>query len=352
MKRLHAPTIRAALALALTLGLCAGIAMPTASAQTASDSEVVERYLTPTPVPSPSIYEPVYPQPKPSPQAAAGPSLVQLPVLPTKEAPSLDGRLAGIDISHWNHAIDWNKVAADGISFAIAKATEGGTFRDDRYLANRAGAKAAGLAFTAYEYARPSRRVNDAVRDADHFLEVAQLTDDDLVPVLDLEETGGLGKARLRRWVDAWSDRVYDELGVRPMIYVSSSFWKHPMRNTTDHAALGHPLWIAHWHVTNPWVPGQMWNDRDWTIWQWTSDGAVNGIRGRVDLNVYNGTDLTPLTIGAARSNQQVTEPLPVPEPEKPEASERSRHRAGDRVKESDEGLAFPILELLEDLLF
>ena len=34
-----------------------------------------------------------------------------------------------------------------------------------------------------------------------------------------------------------------------------------------------------------------------WTFWQYTSDGSVPGITGRVDLNRYNGTDFSPVLI-------------------------------------------------------
>ena len=144
------------------------------------------------------------------------------------------------------------------------------------------------------------------------------------------------------RRVDALWEGM-EKQGVRPMIYVSSSFWAHPMSNGTDHAALGQPLWVAHWHVTNPRVHALMWNNRDWTLWQWTSGGHVKGIDGRVDMNVYNGTDLGELTIGVARSNQRPVEPLPVPKPSP---------RGSDPVEDADEGFAIPRWDLVEALLF
>ena len=57
-------------------------------------------------------------------------------------------------------------------------------------------------------------------------------------------------------------------------------------------------LWVAHWTTgTAPSVPGGNWAGDGWTFWQYTSDGAVDGISGRVDLNRYRGTNFTPVLI-------------------------------------------------------
>jgi hypothetical protein len=40
-------------------------------------------------------------------------------------------------------------------------------------------------------------------------------------------------------------------------------------------------------------VPAQNWGGNGWTFWQYTSDGSVAGISGRVDLDRYNGTDFS-----------------------------------------------------------
>src|SRR6059058_1692614 len=69
--------------------------------------------------------------------------------------------LEGIDVSHWNGSIDWSQVASSGERFAIMKATEGRTYVDPTYSSNRQGALDAGLAVTAYHFARPDSTQND-----------------------------------------------------------------------------------------------------------------------------------------------------------------------------------------------
>ena len=41
-----------------------------------------------------------------------------------------NNQLQGIDVSHYQGAVDWKKVKTAGIAFAYAKATEGNTYTD------------------------------------------------------------------------------------------------------------------------------------------------------------------------------------------------------------------------------
>src|SRR6185437_3367405 len=106
-------------------------------------------------------------------------------------------RAKGIDVSTWNGAIDWTKVAHAGYRFAFGKATEGTAYNDKTYTTNRNGSEAAGLVFGAYHFARPAGKnlagaTASAIRQANHFLAVAGPQPGELPPVLDLEATGNL----------------------------------------------------------------------------------------------------------------------------------------------------------------
>ena len=198
---------------------------------------------------------------------------------------STSGYKEGIDVSHWQGVIDWAKVKSAGKTFAIAKATEGIGFKDDRYNANKSGAMSQGIKFGAYHFAQPA---NNPVTEADWFVNNSGHQRGMLIPTLDLERTGSLGPTALTTWVKAWLGRVYERLGVRPMIYVSPSFWRNNMNDTRWFADNGYAvLWTAHWGTTSPSVPGSNWGGRSWTFWQYTSDGTVPGISGRVDLDRY-----------------------------------------------------------------
>jgi GH25 family lysozyme M1 (1,4-beta-N-acetylmuramidase) len=200
--------------------------------------------------------------------------------------------LEGIDVSHWQGAISWTKVATVK-SFAIIKATESTDIVDSTYATNRAGAQAAGLWTGAYHFARPNATAGDAVAEADHFAAVVKLGAGDILPALDIEVTGGLTPASLTTWVTTWLNEAAARLGVKPMIYTSPSFWKNALADTRSLADAGYKtLWIAHWGVSAPTVPAQNWGGRGWTFWQYDNCGSVPGISGCVDLDRYNGTDL------------------------------------------------------------
>jgi len=208
--------------------------------------------------------------------------------------------LEGVDVSRWQGWIDYPSLQAAGKRFVIAKATEGIGFLDPMYATNKLGASGAGLAVTAYHYARPDLNPTNPQGEADWFVDNVGLVPGMLAPALDLEVPGTLGTAALQVWVGAWLDRVYTRIGVRPMIYASPTFWRKYLADTTSFADQGYPvLWVAHWFVAGPTVPANNWSNRGWTFWQYSDCGSVPGVSGCVDLDRYNGTDLTPMTFGA-----------------------------------------------------
>ncbi len=222
--------------------------------------------------------------------------------------------LEGIDVSHYQGVIDWPSVAAAGKRFAIVQATDGETCLDPTYATNHANARAAGTRVTAYHFAEPSNVPGEAIIQADWFVNNAALLPGDLVPALDLEQTGGLSVSDLQAWVGAWLGEVTAKLGVRPMIYASPAFWTTSMGNTTLFADQGYSvLWIAHWGTSSPALPAANWGGHGWTFWQYSSTGSVPGISGNVDLDRYNGSDLSPVSF-----NYTYVPPPPVVPPKAP----------------------------------
>lgn len=208
------------------------------------------------------------------------------------------GAIPGIDVSHHQDAIDWAQVAASGQRFAIAKATEGRTFVDPMYATNKAGAEANGIAFGAYHFAQPDDGIDDAIREADNFVNTAQLVPGNLIPVLDIERTNGLSQAEITTWILTWLGRVTERLGVRPMVYTSPAGWENRTGDTTAVADAGYTvLWVAHWGVAEPRLPANEWSGNGWTFWQYDNCGSIPGIVGCVDVDWYESSDLGPVTI-------------------------------------------------------
>lgn len=198
--------------------------------------------------------------------------------LPTGPTPA-DGPLPGIDVSHWQGAIDWDAVEDDGVEFAFIKATEGGDYTDPRFAANWAGARQAGVVRGAYHFFRPQ---TDAMAQVAHFLRTVQLAPGDLPPVLDVEVTDGRSAAQIAAGVRTWLQEVERVTGRRPILYTRASFWTGQMGGGFG----GYPLWVAHYGVSSPNIPAE-WSG--WTFWQHSDAGRVDGISGDVDLNWFNG---------------------------------------------------------------
>jgi len=206
-------------------------------------------------------------------------------------------RVAGVDVSSHNRQIPWGAAATSGIRFVIARATEGATQVDRAYATVREQATAAGLAFTAFHFARPDRTLGDAEREAEKFVLVSKLSSGDLVPVLDLEASGSLGVRGLQIWTRTWLEAVGSTLGVKPLIYTNADFWMTHMGNTTSFADAGYGLFVASWGTAEPVLPAFDWGGHGRTMWQTTRCGKVPGIPGCLDRDVFNGAILSSITI-------------------------------------------------------
>ena len=206
--------------------------------------------------------------------------------------------LPGIDVSHWNGAIDWATVADDGVRFAVMKASEGRAYTDPTYAGHLAQATANGIVAGGYHFARPDLTDGDAHAEADNYLAATALQPGTIVPVLDIEQSGGLSVPRLQDWVRRWLERVTDRTGIHPMIYSGPYFWRTYMGDTTWFADHGYDLyWIPHWGVASPDTPAKDWGGQGWRVWQWTNCWHVRGIEGCVDGDRFKGADLRRITI-------------------------------------------------------
>lgn len=190
----------------------------------------------------------------------------------------------GIDVSEYQGTIDWGKVAQAGISFAYIKATEGLTLVDNMLAQNFSNAKQAGILRGAYCYAHPG--AGSAVAQANYFVETLKSHGGfgELPPALDLEDNGGLDSAALTTWVEDWMNQVQHATGKKPILYTYPAFADSNLQSSL---AQNIPIWIANYGVNEP-ENAAGWST--WTFWQYSDTGAVPGITGNVDLDVYAGT--------------------------------------------------------------
>ena len=200
----------------------------------------------------------------------------------------------GIDVSYWNAGIDWPKVRATGQRFVFAKATEGDSYADPTFDDNWRGAKSAGLLRGAYHFFHCNI---DPKKQANKFIDYVKSMNDDgeLPPVLDLETNDGQTKDKIISRVKSWLDIVENAFSRKPIIYSRAYFLQDYLSEVGGGPpswARDYPLWLAQY--PNVYVEGSQpalprgWFQ--WTFWQYSQTGRVNGINAKVDLNVFNGT--------------------------------------------------------------
>ncbi|KIC92066.1 glycoside hydrolase family 25 protein [Flavihumibacter sp. ZG627] len=198
----------------------------------------------------------------------------------------------GIDVSKYQQRINWDMVkemvAEDvRIGFVFIKATEGLGNMDAQFNRNWRNAGDAGITRGAYHFFLAPK---SGVEQAENFIRRVELEKGDLPPVLDVEQTYGVTPDKLRTEVKAFLNRLEAHYGVKPIIYTNVEFYNKFLKGDFDN----YPLWVAHYlRKDRPRIA------RNWAFWQYSETGNVNGIRGKVDFNVFNGdsTDFADLLI-------------------------------------------------------
>ena len=189
----------------------------------------------------------------------------------------IDGALLrGVSVSKWQGDVNWGKVAADDISFALIRmgsfGYEGEYTMDPTYDTNMREAKANGVHTTPYVYLQ-TRTVEEAKAVARYALEKALPYDITYPLAVDVESQYilDLSRQELTDVVNAFC-QVIEEAGYTPIIY--SDYYK--FRDEMDTSQFKYDLWLARY--------GSDHNMTGRTMWQSTDKGRVNGIYGDVCL--------------------------------------------------------------------
>lgn len=214
------------------------------------------------------------------------------------------GRPLGLDVSHHNGKVDWDKVKAAGVEFVFIKATEGGTYKDPQFNTLWNGAKKAGIRRGAYHFFRPGSPVQ---AQADNFVAAVKKLDAGcLPPVIDVEAPKlweGISKKAAADMSIAFMEEVRRQLGSMPCITYAGFYFIRDQLGS-DARLANYPLWLAQYRKSDPNVPKPF---PTWTFWQFTETGSIDGITGNVDLNYFNGTlaqlDAMTVSVALAKAN-------------------------------------------------
>ena len=180
---------------------------------------------------------------------------------------------SGIDVSKWQGDIDWQRVKAAGITFAMVRSSFGTSDADPYFVQNVTQAVSNGIPCGSYHYCY-AKNAEEARREAAFFLETVKGYRLEYPLALDLEDASlqPLGKAALTEIASVFLQALEDA-GYYAILY-SSLNW---LTNYLDMEKLSaYDVWLAHW-ADEPGYSGAF------GMWQYTSQGSVDGINGNVD---------------------------------------------------------------------
>lgn len=195
----------------------------------------------------------------------------------------------GIDVSKFQGDIDWNKVAADGVEFAIVRVGfrgygSGQIVEDEKAKANLEGAKKAGIKLGVYFFSQAVTEA-EAVEEAkyvvsmikDYNIEYPVFFDTEEIPDAD-ERAEGLSKEELTDIAVAFCEVIKKE-GYTPGIYANLRWFSGALNleKLEDYYK-----WYAYYD-SNLYFPYKI------HMWQYSETGKVDGITGTVDMNISFG---------------------------------------------------------------
>jgi lysozyme len=217
-------------------------------------------------------------------------------------------RILGIDVSSGQGSINWADVYANGVTFAYIHAVTGAGSVDPDFTNNILNAKAAGLQAGAYQFSdlyadTPAEEANYFWKHAGAYIKGDGKS---ISPAIAFEVFDGYdGASSYTAWFNDWSVDIKAKTSdfMHPVIYVDACSGACDL--TTG---IGLAAWVASYNGQDPYT-GSPWSDCDacnawdpngtggWSFWQFSDTGAIEGISGDVDFDIFNG-DLAQLKSG------------------------------------------------------
>lgn len=190
----------------------------------------------------------------------------------------------GIDVSNHQGTVDWNKVKAAGIDFAILKVGPVYGKPDDSFERNAAECERLGIPYGVYYYSY-ARSVEDANKEADRTLAWLGGHYPSLPVYYDLEDSYILqdpdfSKDKLTQIAQAFCNRM-EAVGFKSGIYANLN-WLNNYLNSPSLSGYDH--WVAQYNWRCDYAGS-------YSFWQYSSSGNVPGVNGRCDMNYcFNGS--------------------------------------------------------------
>lgn len=183
----------------------------------------------------------------------------------------------GIDVSKYQGTIDWAKVGASGIHFAILRAGIGGS-ADSTLKANLAGCAAAGIPFGFYYFCK-SADAQGAKAEGAAFLETIAGAKPEYPIFCDIELSSqtSLPAGQQLDIVDAFFEKALEQNYLCGVYSFKANLEK--LLAAEPERLKKYEIWSAQWSGKNS-------LEETCGLWQWSSKGTAAGIGTAVDLNI------------------------------------------------------------------
>lgn len=196
----------------------------------------------------------------------------------------------GIDVSRWQGDIDWSKVAADGITFAMIKCGGGddGLYEDRKFKQNIQGALANGIQVGIYFYsgATDAKTAYDEASFCINLIKDYQIT----YPVAFDWELNSGDYDEVTQACETFCN-VVKSYGYQPMVYSNRNRWYSSFDG--EKLAGKFKVWMAcywseYYYTSTRWAYGDDLASFKWhyDMWQYGVTDTVDGIDGYVDMNI------------------------------------------------------------------
>lgn len=185
----------------------------------------------------------------------------------------------GIDLSHYQGEVFWETVGDNTkMAYVYLKATEGGDRIDDMYETNIQLAHRYGLKVGSYHFYRPK---TEQQRQLDNFKTQCLPGEQDLIPMIDIETTGGLSTDEFCDSLFKFLKLVEEAYRQKPLLYTFTNFYNRHLCGKID----DYQLMVAQYTKREPVLA----DERDFAMWQYTGKGRIVGVNGYVDKSRFMG---------------------------------------------------------------
>lgn len=194
--------------------------------------------------------------------------------------------VTGVDVSHYQGTVEWERLAEQDLDFAFIKATEGSSHVDECFYDNWLEAGKTDLSIGAYHFFSFD---SDGKKQAEFYIDTVGSLNGKIAPAVDVEfygdkESNPPSKDEVVEQLGKMLEILEEHYQTKPIIYTTYKAYNAYIKDEFEE----YPLWIRNVYYQPFFTAGKRW-----AFWQYTDTAVLEGYQGTekyIDMNVYRGT--------------------------------------------------------------